>query len=390
LLEKSGVVKGGHLLGRWTHKFSDRSSTDLLGYCDWNSRNTEKFIELRNTCDVQFQHNYAFTDRHSLTWGGEVLTTSSTQEHDFTVNFIPASERDTASSLFLQYELVVIPSKLRIVAGSKFGNNSFTGFEYQPQVRAVWSLRKNQNFWGAVSRVVAVPNQSQRSIQAPLVELSPVPPTFLIITGNPNLSAEVEHAFETGYRYERKDKVSFDGAIYYNHFYHLIGNVAEPPLISFSPFYVNIPSRFSNLGPGQTHGLELEIKYAPVRRWSLSTAITELRGNSVPGLGIPAVSADPRHMVSVQSRLDLTRLINFDCGYYYYDAANSLPPVNRVDVGGSTKSVRGFTFSVWGRNLQTARHQEASDLILPFGDVRRSVTFKLTWESKTEQKSPSP
>jgi iron complex outermembrane receptor protein len=142
LLDKSSVVKGGHLLARWTHKFSDRSSTDLLGYCDWTDRYAERYIETRNTCDVQFQHNYSFTDRHSLTWGGEVLTTGSVEEHDFSATFVPPAERDTTQSLFLQYELAVIPDKLRIIAGSKFSHNSYTGFEYQPQIRAVWTPKK--------------------------------------------------------------------------------------------------------------------------------------------------------------------------------------------------------------------------------------------------------
>lgn len=88
----------------------------------------------------------------------------------------------------------------------------------------------------------------------------------------------------------------------------------------------------------------------------------------------------------MQSRLDLTQHLNFDTAYYYYDAIpHTLPPGNRVDVGLSSKPIHGFTFSVWGRNLQTDRHQEAAAFVLPAGEIRRSVVFKLTWESDSDQ-----
>jgi iron complex outermembrane recepter protein len=386
-LEASAVVKGGHVLGRWTHNFSDRSSTDVLGYCDWTGRNTEGFVESRNTCDIEFQHNYSFAARQSLIWGGEVLTTRATEQDDFTTSFMPLSDRETTSSTFLQYEIDPLPDKLRVIAGSKFEHNSYTGFQYQPQIRAVWTPRKSQNVWVAISRVVRDPNTAERSLVAPISEPSTAPPTFLVLIGNPDVHSEVEHAFEVGYRYTWKDKFSLDGAIYYNDFIGLIGNSPGAPVIHPSPFYISIPLTFNNLGPGQTHGLELYLKYTPIKKWTISTGITQLRGNSVSNLIVPPATNDPRQQVNVQSRLDLTRHVNFDAAYYYSDAIPpALPPLNRVDVGVSTKSIRGFTFSVWGRNLQAARHPEETTFILPAGEIRRSVVFKLIWEPNAEQK----
>lgn len=253
-LEVSSVVKGGHVLGRWTHKFNDRSSTDVLGYCDWTGRNTDAFIEPRNTCDVEFQHNYSFTDRQALTWGVQVMTTRATEQDDFTTSFVPLSLRDTISSLFLQYEIDPVPGKLRVIAGSKFEHNSDTGFEYEPQVRAVWTPKKSHTIWAAVSRVVRTPTVAEESLRARIAELSTAPPTFLVLSGKEDLESEVEHAFEAGYRYDWRDKFSLDGAVFYNDFHRLIGNTPGTPVINPSPFYIDIPLVFANLGPGQTHG----------------------------------------------------------------------------------------------------------------------------------------
>jgi hypothetical protein len=100
-----------------------------------------------------------------------------------------------------------------------------------------------------------------------------------------------------------------------------------------------------------------------------------------PPTGFPAVADNPLHEVNAQSKLDLTRFVNFDSSYYYNDAVTHLlPPLNRVDLGLSTKPIRGFSFSVWGRNLQQGRHQEAIPQTELGGYIRRSVTFRVIWE----------
>ena len=54
------------------------------------------------------------------------------------------------------------------------------------------------------------------------------------------------------------------------------------------------------------------------------------------------------------------RSMSFDASYFYNDAISAfLPPLNRVDAGVSTKLIHGFSFSVWERNLQQDRRQEA-------------------------------
>jgi TonB-dependent Receptor Plug Domain len=114
--------------------------------------------------------------------------------------------------------------------------------------------------------------------------------------------------------------------------------------------------------------------------------ITVHRGTSPAGQNVTAATQDPRQQVNVQSKFDLTQRLNLDAAYYYYDAIpHTLPPVNRVDVGLTSKPIRGFSFSVWGRNLQTRRHQEVPLFILPAGEIRRSIVFNLLWESSSDQ-----
>jgi iron complex outermembrane recepter protein len=388
------VTKGGHILGKWAHDFSERSKTEVLGYCDWTVRSDAFSGENRNICDFELQHSYSFSSRQALTWGASVLTTADTPVENVTVQFNPPYRRDTTYSAFAQYDVMVVPDKLRVIAGSKFEHNNYSGFEYQPQVRAVWTPTKSHTAWLAISRAVRTPTRVESDVRTLAVVVAPVPPTVLVVEGDPNLESEVLHAFEAGYRYGWKQKLALDAAVYYNGYDNLVGTQAPgAPFINPNPFYIGLPVLYANLGGGQTHGAELYLKYTPVRRWTVSTGITELRGNSVPGLNATAASADPKHQLNLQSKLDLTRHMDFDAAYYYGDAVAQsvpLPPMNRVDVGASTRSMRGFTFSVWGRNLQSNRHQETQGLSFISGEIRRSVVFKLRWESNSDQAKGRP
>jgi iron complex outermembrane receptor protein len=228
------------------------------------------------------------------------------------------------------------------------------------------------------------PPKVDEGIQQRFAQVNPNPPplTFILVSGTPAAESEILHAYELGYRYEWKEKFSADATIYYNGYGDLTGLSAPGALIvNTSPFFIDIPEVVENQERGQTHGLELSIRYAPIRRWTILTTITELRGSSTPGTFLPAVANSTRQQVNAQSRLDLTRHLNFDSNWYHYNAIpGEVPLINRVDVGVSTNPFHGFTFSVWGRNLQQNHHLETVSLLILGGEVRRSVVFKIVWE----------
>jgi iron complex outermembrane receptor protein len=241
---------------------------------------------------------------------------------------------------------------------------------------------------------VRTPNRIDEGLLDRIAQInpSPPPPEFLLYSGDSTVQSEVLHAYEVGYRYEWNQKLSFDATAYYNQYDGLAGLSAPgAPIIHPSPFFIDVPVNVINEQAGaQTHGLELFAKYTPVRRWTVSVGITELRGASAPGTGYPAVADNPLHELNAQSKLDLTQFVNFDASYYYNDAiSHQLPTLNRVDVGLSTKPVHGFTFSVWGRNLQQDRHQEAIPQSYLGGDIRRSVVFKVIWEPDEGARKPA-
>ncbi len=383
-LQREVGMQGGNLLVRWDRSLSDRSSADVLAYCDWFDRFDVLGGDRRNTCDIEFQHNYSITSRHSVIWGGGLLSTADTPPDTFEISYNPPQRRATTYSAFGQYEVSLIPTKLRLVSGVKFEHNSFTGFEIQPQFRVIWTPTKSSTLWGAVARAVREPTQLNTDTDLKVSQtFAGSLPVFAAVVGNPNLKSEVLRAFELGYRRQFGPNFAMDVAAFYNDYNRLIA-AAGPANPIIHSNYLEVPLPFENVGGGQTHGMELSAEWRPIRSWSLSTSITETRG--VSAAGAMAATNTPRHMASVQSRFDIARHLAFDSSYYYYDAISAIgtPTLNRIDVGFSTRRLAGFTFAIWGRNLQSEHHLESNSAepYFPAGEVRRAVVLKLTWLSQ--------
>jgi iron complex outermembrane recepter protein len=390
----ASLMRGQNIQARWQHTFSESSSIDVLGYCQWTKRENLTAGSVRNDCDVEFQHNVIFGERQSINWGASVDTTGDQLVNNFTAHFTPESRRTTTVAGFAQYEVQLIPDRVRLIAGTKLEHNDYTGFEVQPQIRAVWTPSRSQTVWGAVSRAISLPTRVQTAGSIKLMNISTDPITYFDLLGDPKLNSEALVAYELGYRYKWKDIFSFDGTIYYNDYSRLIGAAPGAPIVNPAPFYIEIPEQIGNYGRGQTHGAEFYVKIRPVRRWVVSAGITELRGaTSTPVDGLVGM---PRHWSNIQSRLDLVHTFEFDSAIYYYDATKAgaviteiAPTHSRVDLGISARPVRGLTLSVWGQDITSARNLEnttPNSGTVEIGEMRRSVVFKMTWQSNSEQR----
>ena len=384
------LVKGGNALIHWQHTVSDRTSIETLAYCDWHSRFGAPG-EKRNSCDLEFQHTHEFTPRQSLITGASFFTTGDDLTPD-PAAYSPERRRTSVFSGFAQYEVQVVPNRLRVLAGTKLEHNDYTGFQFQPQGRVVWTPDRVNAIWASLSRAVRDPSRNNSDLDL----LTPAgfingEPAFSSVVGNPNLKSEDILAYELGYRVQPARTLSFDLALYYNQYSNLI--VFSPTVVEVLPNEVLLSSAFIN-GPGaQTHGAELGSKWQPVRNWTISAAVTETRG------GTAAMNATPEHLFNIQSRVNLPHRTEFNSGLYHHsslpigrnsETANlpfqSVPTFNRVDVGVGWHPVSQWTFSVWGRNLQSGKHVETRNTILnnEAENVPRSVAFKLLWQSKPE------
>ena len=386
------LMKGSNAELQWKHTFSNRSSTESLAYCDWYTRHSFP-ADSRTSCDVEIQHDFEINARNSVIWGGSFNTTADNLPED-AFFLSPVQRRNEVVSGFAQYGLVLVPNRLRVIAGSKLEHNDYTGVEYQPQARLVWTPSTAHTFWTAFSRAVRVPSRGEGDalLEQTIPGAGPGGTNIaLAITGNTALESEHLSAYEAGYRFEHRS-FSFDLAAYYNQYSNLIGTV---PAMSLDSGQILMTYHYMNGGGAQTHGAEAGVQWHPVRRWTLSGGITETRGSP------NALQATPKHLFDLQSQVNVTRKIGFHTALYHYSTIplgriasyvvvpfQAVPEFDRLDVGGTWRFLPQWNLGVWGQSLQSPRHVETRDTLFRDGSaqVPRSVVFKLIWQSKPENK----
>lgn len=383
----------GNLLGRWRRTLSPRSDFTLQAYVDL-TRTSVSAIDLDvTTMDIEFQHHLAAGKRHDIVWGVDFRTLVIQTEGTTAVSFTPAHTTEYLGAGFIQDEIELVPSILRLTLGARLQQDYATGLEFQPDVRLLWTPRPSHSIWLAASRAYRGLTPTDTGVR---VLLAPVPSgTGLNVVpeslGNPNLSAEASVALQAGYRAKITHTISADVATFYTVYKQLRGQDTGSPILeteSGTPFLL-LPETFNNKVSGEAHGIELSMTWRPISSWKITGGYTWFAGNfNDRSIGPSANAAtvidqDPKHQFNIRSSLDLPHRFEFDAALYSVGHVETPVPINayyRVDarlgwhVGSHTE------ISVVGQNLLTPHHFEfnnPNDLV-EASEVRRSFYGKVT------------
>lgn len=370
---------GGHLLGNWRRRYSDRSEMELQVYFDW-TRRLETIEEERHTFDVDFQHRWQIASAWELIWGGEARTTADEiSKTTFANRLDPLERRSNIFSAFAQTHFDLVPDKVNLMAGSKFEHNSFTGLEIQPSVRLRWMPWAQQTFWAAVSRAVRIPSRTDADARyivgviAPGVGFLGLPPpaegtpaTFLTLAGNENLDVEKVRALEAGYRGGLGDRWLVDIAVFRNTYEDLtdveIGGVtstADP-----DP-YLSLALNTTNGLSGSTWGVEATVEGSLTNWWRLRAGYTRLELDLTNDLGalvdqLRLDATTPAHQFSLHSSMDWRTTWELDGGLRYVDDLSALGVDSHViaDMRLARSLGSRYEVALIGRNLLEGKHLE--------------------------------
>jgi iron complex outermembrane receptor protein len=297
-------IAGGHFLGRWEHVFSNRSDMALQLFYNYTGRKDSSLVEgYYHTVDLDFQHRFGFLNRHQIVWGFGYRLTNDQIENGPLLIFDPIRRSMRLISVFLQDEISLVQNHGRLILGSKFEHNDFTGFEIQPNVRLLWIIRKGHTVWGAVSRAVRTPSRAERDIRS------------VVINGNPNFTSEDLTSHELGYHFRALDFFSFDLSLFYNSYKKL--QTFEPV-----PFSASIAENKKN---GKTYGIELAAE-TNIKKWyRLQTAYSYLdikitaHPDSKDKAALSYEGENPHHQVSICSFIDLPKETSLNVILRYVD-----------------------------------------------------------------------
>jgi iron complex outermembrane receptor protein len=388
---QAAAVSGGNLLAQWRHDLREGSDIQVQAYYDRTYAQAPHYQETRNTFDLDFIHHLTLGQRQNFIWGvGARLSPSQVVQTVPTLDLIPHDFANNVYSGFMQDEIAVVPNKFSLTVGSKLEHNSFTGFEFQPSLRGLWTITPRQTFWAAVTRAVRTPSRIEEGFR--LIDFGIANPLiYVAVDGNPQLSSERLIGYEAGYRTLVTPKIYIDIAVFHNDYNDLI-NLGTPTVTldtTPTPVHLTIHLPFANGLRGNTDGFEIAPDWKPSRWWQMKATYSYLNLNleSIPGvvdsngyIGKEEGSS-PHNQVTLQSRFNLPKGIEFDQTYRYVSAlpAFLVGSYSTADAHLAWRATRQMEFSVVGENLFQPHHTEFGGNPGPLVGIKRSVYAQITW-----------
>ncbi|MBW2500750.1 MAG: TonB-dependent receptor [Deltaproteobacteria bacterium] len=366
--------RGGNVLIHWQHRLSEESSFQAKAYYDGARR--EYFLkEDRHTADVDLQHDFVPIEDVSITWGANYrFSTShvSGPSAGIPVVIDPNDEDFHLFGGFGQVQVDLFDDMLSLIAGTKLYYDSWVGFEVQPSGRFVLRAAEGHSVWGAVSRAVRTPTQTDRDLA---LTLPGVPPT--VLNGDRGFRSEELLGFELGYRFFALERVNAELSLFWNEY-----DSVSTLVTRFPPFPPPVNGYFSNRGETSTRGFEVELNLLPTDWWRLRMAYTFLDIDEDEDSPLPPdliieltdeKDSNPQHQLNVQTFFDLPMGFEFDASLYYVDGLNSVIPTGqtknveqylRLDLRLGYQPFDWLELSLVGQNLTDRRHYEYNDVTL--------------------------
>ncbi len=386
-------VYGGNVLGRWRRQLDRGASLYLQGFWSHDHRTGSNFGENRDVYDLDFLHRTAETRIQQFTYGfGFRISPASTDTTVAADTFQPAQHSENVGSLFLDETVRLIPGKLSLDAGMKLEWNTYTHWEFQPNVRLLFTPNPHSTLWLAVSHAVRVPDRVDENVDDNVYIPGTKPPVFGQILGNPGLATERLTAYEGGFRTLLGPRVFFDLAGFHNDYMDLIaqGHITPAPASNppYPPGTLLFNLQYQNGVQGSTDGFELGPEWDPLKHWKLKGAFSYLHVDLADQPGFTDMTtltilhgSSPNTQVVARSQVDLPAHLEFDQTFRFVSAlpAQQVAAYKTLDVRFGRHVGRGLDISLKGENLLQPHHAEFGIAPGPNVLIKRSVYVRLVW-----------
>lgn len=381
-------LAGENMLVRWRHVYDEDSDWCMQMYYDNCMRSDSLQTEVDKTFDIDYQYRFRLTSRQEITCGAGFRNIDSyfSGGDTFTTWFPSPYWTTNYTSQFVQDEIALVEDRLTLTLGTKLEQNPYTGLEYQPTARLLWLLDEHRSAWGAVSRAVRIPTRGFEQVSLTSPPLAPN--VYPRIYGSPNTCSEAMLAYEIGYREQTTDRFSWDVAMFFDVYDHLLSTTTGTPFIEASPLppHLVVPQVIGNGPTANLCGIELTGNYTVSDRWRLYAQYSLLEPSifNVPGQNTPG-SYSPNNQVYLRSAWDLRDDLEFDLMARYIDRLVELevPSYITMDLRLAWRPRKHLELAFVGQNLLQDHHYEFAGNTMQSPtyatEVPRGVYGTLTW-----------
>ena len=392
-------IDGGFFLARWEHLFSEQSDMALQFYYNRERRlNGPSPKIVLDTFDVDFQHRFSLGEKQEIVWGFEErVVLDSFDDEFFPLSFTPSERVSYQFSAFVEDDVALIHDILKLKIGSKFEENNYTGFEFQPSASLLWTPNERHSVWASISRAVRIPARVEVSGRnnSNFIPSPPAPdPTLVSFLGNEDIVSEELLSFQVGYRVKPSDESFLDITGFYNSYNNLI-NIETGAVVPEGTYFL-LPLIADNQGNANTFGIEVAGELEVFKWWKLKGGFTWFNidlfvDQSSNDTTFATQNNDPRFQGHLRSYIDLPFDLEFDAAAYFVDeifgfdsmgVPDSVPEYTRIDLRLGWRPIKELEISVTAQNVQDAKHSEFVNRRIQLSgrtQVERSIFGKITW-----------
>ncbi|MEO8410730.1 MAG: TonB-dependent receptor, partial [Propionivibrio sp.] len=356
--------KGAHLLGRDEWRLGDGSEAALQAYVDFSALSIGGTVtEKRTTVDLDFQHRMTLGQRHDLMWGLGYRQSRDQLASSGFISFQPSTDRFSLASAFIHDDITLLPDTLRLMLGMRVEHNSYTGLEFMPNLRAMWTPTVSQSVWASVSRATRTPSRAERDARVDRAVLpagavgNPFPIIMRSMPDDGEAQSEKALTYELGYRQQFSPTVSADIAVFSSYYDELrAGSTGtQQVVLGPSPYIVQYLPRDNSL-KARTSGAELSVEWTPFSWWRIQSSYSYLNMSiwSVTGDPVSVATAkatergDPQHQFSLRSSMTLSDRHRVDLWLRHVsrlsenDQSFAIPAYTTLDLRYAWRPTRNF------------------------------------------------
>jgi iron complex outermembrane receptor protein len=382
------TLTGANLLFRWHRQATNPRSLRIQAYIDRSTRSELTFKEKQHIADLDIQQGFA-RGRHSLLLGAGYRFIDGRTETMGSLLFTPPNRTDNLFTAFAQDDVTLVRDRLALTLGSKFEHNDYSGAEWQPAGRLLWTPTPSHAVSASVSRSVRTPSRVEHDFQTGSL-LNAQVPRFIRLVPNPGFESEELTAYELGFVSVPHPKLMLTAAAFHNEHDKVLSAELGPEFTETAGGQQRsiVPITFGNGLRGSSRGIELTGDWRP-RSWlrttlnysGLRTRLERRPGSTDGGQERRLEEMSPRHQVQAGLSLNLPGRTTVD---WFFRRVSALPVIS-VPAYSTSNVTLQFALSpelsivVTGRNLHASEHVEFADGSNGLIAIRRSIYAGLRW-----------
>jgi iron complex outermembrane receptor protein len=394
IVDGDARLSGGNVTGSWKRILGAGKDLQLQAYYDRTNRHELNFGDIRDTFDIDFLERTPFGGRQQISWGaGLRFSRGNELEVVSGLTFDPPKRTDRLYTGFLQDQIELVAHRLSFIAGTKLLKTNYTGAEFEPSVRLLFTPSDTQTAWAAFTRAVRTPADVERDFfLSGLVGTAPGGlPFFARFNANRNFMSEKLNGYEAGYRRLFTPELFVDVAAFFNQYDDLFSQeITGAPFLETSPAptHLLLPAQFGNSLVGTTSGVEIAPEFRPTSFWRLrgSYSFLEMHIKKAPNSldigSAPGVQgASPQHQALLQSSFDVSRAFTLDLQARYVSdlPAESVRAYVTGDATFTWRANENLHLTVVGQNLLQPHHAEFLSDPRGLVGIQRGIYGKITW-----------